>query len=211
MCVCVFVCVHVTQALRELFTALAPAASEHAIPIGPAPAPASRACVHARAPAASEHATPIGPALAPASRACVHDRAPAASEHAKPIGPALAPAPRARARGTSPPPAKGKRRRLNCATAKPTVAPCAPLSIPDAAIRAKALKNLRSIINISTSMQALIDALEQGTLEQCVTTDLEQLIPHADGETPAELWGFPTPYGHNIAVSGHSTESSLPP
>ena len=155
-----FVCVYATQAFRELFTALAPAASEHAIPIGPA----------------------------------------------------LAPAPRARARGTSPPPAKGKRRRLNCTTAKPTVAPCAPLSTPDAAIRAKALKNLRSIINILTSMQALIDALEQGTLEQCVmTTNLEQLIPHADGETPAELWGFPTPYGHNIAVSGHSTESSLPP
>ena len=84
-------------------------------------------------------------------------------------------------------------------------------AILDAAIRVKALKNLRSIINISTSMQALIDALEQGTLEQCVTTDLEQLIPHADGATPAELWGFPTPYGHNIAVSGHSTESSLPP
>jgi len=62
------------------------------------------------------------------------------------------------------PPAPVKRRRLNYATATPTVAPCAPLSRANAAIRAEALKNLDSTFVFSTSLQALIDALEQGTL-----------------------------------------------
>jgi len=48
-------------------------------------------------------------------------------------------------------------------------------------------------------LMVLIDALEsqeQGSLEQCVITNRAQLIPHADGETPAEFGGFLTPSGY---------------